>query len=296
MLRPSAEVAAALALQAPIVALESTLLAHGLPKEESLEAAHAIEAAVREEGAVPATIAIIDGAARIGLDDQDLETIVWGPTKKASLRDLAPALALGGVHATTVAATMAIARRAGVRFFATGGIGGVHRGADQTFDESADLMALATEPVLVVSAGAKSVLDLARTLERLESLGVPVIGCNTNKFPAFYHRGSELDVPYRVDEPSEIARVFAIRLELQQGGMLVVQPPPTEPDISEAELASWIDEALADPATPRGPALTPFLLARLADRSRGQLVDVNVELVVANARLAARIAVASSHI
>lgn len=292
MLRFNQEVSAALARRAPVVALESTLLAHGLPAARRRAAASAIEEAVRAEGATPATIALLDGTVRIGLESEALDAIVRGPTQKASLRDLSVALALGGAHATTVASTMTLCRRAGIHVFATGGIGGVHRGAQLTFDESADLVALAIEPVLVVCAGAKSVLDLPKTLERLETLGVPVVGFRTNELPAFYHRHSGLSVPTRVDEPATLARILSARISLDQGGVLVVQPPPTEPPVSEAEVSSWIDEACCDPRAPRGPSLTPYLLATLAERSSGALVDVNVELVIENARLAAKVAVA----
>lgn len=291
------EVAEGLAARRGVVALESTLLAHGLPRERRMEVALRLEAVVRGEGAVPATVAVVDGRLRVGLDDDLLGRIIEGGAEKASLRDLAPAVALGGVWATTVATTMAIAHRAGVRWFATGGIGGVHRGATETFDESADLAALARIPVAVVSAGAKSVLDLPRTLERLETLGVPVLGFRTDQLPAFYHGRSGLPVSCSVDSEADLARVAVARFDrLGEGGLLVVQPPPAEHAADPDEVDRWIDAALgeAEGRRIRGRAVTPFLLAALAEASGGRLVDTNVALVEANARLAARCAVADA--
>lgn len=289
------EVEDAIAERRPIVALESTLLAHGLPEDRRAEVAHRLEAAVRAEGAVPATIALVDGRARIGLEAELLFRVIAGGAEKASLRDLSIALAQKGVWATTVASTMAIAARAGIRLFATGGIGGVHRGAELTFDESADLTALARYPVAVVSAGAKSVLDLPRTLERLETLGVPVIGFGTNELPAFYHAKSGLPLRARVDDPRDAAALMDAQLDrLGMGGLLFVQPPPEEAAQDPAAVERLIDAALAEAGTlgVRGPGVTPFLLARLDQISAGDVVRTNVALVEANARLAARLSAA----
>src|SRR5215470_406817 len=208
ILRIDPEVAAALREHRAVVALESTLLSHGLPEARRLEVARMLEEAVRQEGAVPATIAIIDSKMCIGLDDEMLGRVAFDGAEKASLRDLGVAIGLGGVWATTVAATAAIASRAGIRVFATGGIGGVHRGAETSFDESADLVALARFAVLVVCAGAKAVLDLPRTMERLETLGVPVVGFRTQELPAFYHAKGGIPLVCRVETPEEIARLM----------------------------------------------------------------------------------------
>ena len=279
------------------MALESTLLAHGLPEARRMEAARALESAVREEGATPATIAILDGRAKIGLDGAQLQAVTQKPLKKAALRDLSVALGLGGDWATTVSTTMALAARAGVRVFATGGIGGVHREVLDTYDESSDLIALARYPVAVVSAGAKSVLDLPRTFERLETLGVPVIGFGCDELPAFYHGHSGIALRARADSAETIARVLAARFELLgEGGVLVVQPPPAEAAQDPAVVDALIERALekAREAAVRGAAVTPFLLRALDESSQGSVVDTNLALVIANARLAARIAVAYS--
>ncbi len=296
-LRTTDEIRAALADGRPVVALESTLLAHGLPPERRRVVAESLEATVRTEGAVPATLAILDGALRVGLDAEALDRIVDGHARKASLHDVAVAIATGGVWATTVATTMAIAARAGIRVFATGGIGGVHRGAERSFDESADLAALARFPVAVVSAGAKSVLDLPRTLERLETLGVPVIGVGTDELPAFYHGHSGLPLRHRIDALPELARVLSARFDqLHEGGVLVVQPPPAElaqdPERIEAEILAALARAEAEGV--RGAAVTPHLLAALNRATGGDVVRTNVALVESNARLAARLAVADA--
>lgn len=291
----TSEVEDALAERRPMVALESTLLAHGLPESERARVADELEALVRSEGAVPATIAILDGRFCLGLAGADRERVIAGGAEKASLRDLSVALGLGGVWATTVASTMAIAARAGIRVFATGGIGGVHRDASETFDESADLMALARYPVAVVSAGAKSVLDLPRTLERLETLGVPVIGFGTQELPAFYHGQSGLPLVASTHSVEALARVLVARFDrLQEGGLLVVQPPPAEFSQPPAVVDALIAEALAAAAQAgvRGRAVTPFLLARLDTLSGGDVVRTNIALVRNNAQLAARLAVA----
>lgn len=295
LLRLTEEVEDAIAERRPLVALESTLLAHGLPAGRRAEVAAELEAVVRSEGAVPATIAVVDGRFCVGLDGELLARVIAGGAEKASLRDLAVAVATGGVWATTVASTMAVAHRAGIRVFATGGIGGVHRGAQDSFDESADLTALARYPLAVVCAGAKSVLDLPRTLERLETLGVPVLGFGTAELPAFYHGRSGLPVTCRVDSPAVVARIMAVQFEqLAAGGLLVAQPPPPAQAQDPAKVDALIEAALAAAAEAgvRGRAVTPFLLGALDQASGGDVVRTNVALVAHNARLAARIAVA----
>ena len=296
-LKTSEEVAHALSTKGPIVALESTLLAHGLPAPRRALAAATIESAVRRAGATPATIAIIGGTVHLGLEPETLETIISGRAKKAALRDLAVALAGSGDWATTVSTTMALASRAGISVFATGGIGGVHREVLDTFDESSDLTALARYPVTVVCAGAKSVLDLPRTLERLETLGVPVLGYRTDELPAFYHARSGLKLPHRVESAEDIAAIMEQRFTvLGEGGILVAQPPPAslaqDPAVADALIERALAEAKAEGV--RGTAITPFLLAWLDRSSSGSVVDTNLALVIENARLAAEIAVAAS--
>lgn len=295
LFRCTPEVEDALAERRPLVALESTLLAHGLPVDRRAQVAAELEAVVRAEGAVPATIAILDGYFHLGLGGPELERVIAGDAQKASLRDLSVALGLGGVWATTVASTMAIAARAGIRVFATGGIGGVHRDVSETSDESADLYALARYPVATVSAGAKSVLDLPRTLERLETLGVPVIGYQTQELPAFYHGQSGLPLVARADTVEALARVLVARFDrLQEGGLLVVQPPPGEVAQTPERVDALITRALSEAAQAgvRGRAVTPYLLARLDALSGGDVVRTNIALVKNNAQLAARLAVA----
>jgi pseudouridine-5'-phosphate glycosidase len=295
MLKLEPEIERALATGRAVVALESTLISHGLPADRRLDVARRIESAVREEGATPATIAIVDGVMRIGLDEGLLSRVAFEGAEKASIRDLAVAIARGGVWSTTVAATMAIAHRAGVRVFATGGIGGVHRGAELSFDESADLYALARYPLLVVCAGAKAVLDLPRTMERLETLGVPVVGYRTGELPAFYHAQGGIPLACRIESPQEAARIMRAQIDqLRAGGMLVVQPPPPEFARDPDDVGRLIDAALARAKSEdvQGRAVTPFLLAALDRASSGAVVDTNVALVESNARLAARIALA----
>lgn len=296
LIRLSDEVSAALSSGAPIVALESTIIAHGFPYPSNLECALEAERIAREEGVVPATTAIIDGEARVGLTSADVERLATAPgVAKASTRDIGTLVALGGTGATTVAATMAIAARAGIRVFATGGIGGVHRGGAATLDVSADLEELARTRVAVVCAGAKSVLDIGLTLEYLETRGVPVIGYRTDEFPAFYSRASGHPVAARVDDPAAIARVLQARDDLAlPGGEVVANPIPPEHELPPEDLESWIDAALADAERSRisGKAVTPFLLARIHERSGGASERANKALVFANVRLAARIAAA----
>ncbi|HEV3438914.1 MAG TPA: pseudouridine-5'-phosphate glycosidase [Gemmata sp.] len=312
----SDEIAAALVDCRPVVALESTLIAHGLPWPTNLETAREAEQTVRSGGAVPATIAIWRGVPTIGLSDDQLEHLAQAPgVFKASRRDLGAAVGLGRHAATTVSATMALAHAAGLRVFATGGIGGAHRasergtttGEQQTkedgdsshaasdpFDISADLTELARTPVLVVCAGAKSILHLPRTLEILETLGVPVLGYRTDEFPAFYVAQSRLPVSCRIESPTEAAAVFAAHVRLGGGGAVLAQPCPGDVAIPATEFNAWLGVAEADAWTAgvSGPRLTPFLLARLAELSGGQTLKANRALVIANARLAAAVAVA----
>jgi pseudouridine-5'-phosphate glycosidase len=290
------EVAAAREAGRPIVALESTIIAHGLPKPRNLETALALEAVVREAGAVPATIAIARGRIRIGLDRELLEAIASAETvMKVSRRDLPACLASGRLGATTVAGTMIAAHHAGIRVFATGGIGGVHRGAERDFDVSADLEELARTPVAVVCSGAKSILDLPKTLEVLETKGVPVCGWRTDEFPAFYCRSSGLAVPLRCDDVDSIARGLEVQRRLgSMGGALIANPVPEEHAMPEELIEAAIHDALhvAADAGIGGKDVTPFLLARIVELTGGRSVDANVALVLSNARLAAEIATA----
>jgi len=290
----SPEIADALARGSPVVALESTVIAHGLPRPSNLETARALEAEIRAGGAQPATIAIADGAAIVGADAALLERLASEPdVAKVSTRDLAPILARRAMGATTVAATVEIAARAGVRVFATGGIGGVHRGAERTFDESADLLAIARHPVLVVCAGAKLVLDLALTLERLETLGVPVVGWRTDELPAFYARSSGLRLQHRTDDALGAARIA--RAQLARGaGLILAVPIPAEDAIDAAEAGREVDAGIARAAAAgiSGAALTPYLLAGLGEATSGRTLRANVALLRNNARVAASVAVA----
>ena len=288
------EMREALAVGMPVVALESTIITHGMPAPRNLETARQVEEEVRAAGALPATIAILDGRIRIGLEAAELERLAdEKEVAKVSRADLPAVLAAGGVGSTTVAATMICAELAGIRVFATGGIGGVHRGAGESFDVSADLQELARTPVAVVCAGAKAILDLAKTLEVLETFGVPVIGYGCDELPAFYSRGSGLPVPLRRDSAAEIAAVMATKWRLGLGGGLVVANPiPREAEIPAAEIAGHIETALAEAARQgvQGKAVTPFLLARLEQLTGGASLEANVALVRSNARLAAGIA------
>ncbi len=295
----SEEVISALADGRPVVALESTLIAHGLPWPTNLETAREAENAVRAGGAIPATIAIVRGVPTIGLHEDQLSYLAKTPgIFKTSRRDLGAAIALGRSAATTVSATMAIAHAAGLKVFATGGIGGAHRTTEQftsdPFDISADLTELARTPVLVVCAGAKSILHLPRTLEILETLGVPVLGYRTDEFPAFYVAQSRLPVSCRVESPYEAATVFAAHTHLGGRGVVLAQPCPADVAIPEEEFNAWLEEAEVEARKAKisGPKLTPFLLARLAELSSGRTLKANRALIVANARLAAEVAVA----
>lgn len=284
----------------PVVALESTVIAHGLPQPANIAVAQAMEDAIREEGCVPATIALFDGKIVIGLTADEIGRL--GSTSgvlKASRRDIAVALATRRMAATTVAATMACAALAGIRVFATGGIGGVHRGAAQTFDISADLTELANTAVLTVCAGAKAILDLPLTLEYLETQGVPVIGYQTNELPAFYSRESGLTLAHRADAPAEVAAIcHAQWASGLGGGVLVTCPIPGESALPPARIRGAIDRALRD-AVERGihgAATTPFLLARVAELTGGESIEANRALLVNNARHAARFAAALGQI
>lgn len=270
----------------PVVALETSIVGQGLPAPHNLRAAFESEAAIRQEGGVPACVAVLDGKVRVGLSADDLERVAAGALKVSS-RDLGPAIARGDVGATTVAATMRAAAMAGIRFFATGGIGGVHRGHPE--DQSADLVELGRTPVAVFCAGAKIILDLPLTLERLESLSVPVLGYGCDEFPAFYTRHSGRRVSARVDGPQDAARVLRAAWATGTRGIVVAVPPPADLDGAE-EMAQRAVNELAGIA---GSEVTPRLLARMAELSGGRSLDLNVELVVNNARVAAQVAAAS---
>ncbi len=296
----SPEVAAALAEGAAVVALESTIVTHGLPWPRNLETARALEAAVRAEGAVPATIAVLEGRLRIGLDTAQLEALARAPeTAKLSRADLAVQMASGGDGSTTVAATMIAARLAGIECFATGGIGGVHRGAERSFDVSADLDELARTAVTVVCAGAKAILDLPKTLEALETRGVPVIGWRTDAFPAFWSRDCGLACPLRMEREDQVARAHRLRAGLGiAGGQLVANPIPEAAEIPYADIAPVLDAAVAQAESEgiAGKEVTPFLLARVLEATGGRSLEANVALVEDNARLAARIALALARV
>ena len=295
------DVAEALAAGKPVVALESTIISHGMPYPQNVETALNVERIVRENGAVPATIAIIGGRLKAGLTEDEIEYFGKKGTAitKASRRDLAMLCARGEDGATTVTTTMIIAHMAGISIFATGGIGGVHRGAETTMDISADLEELAHTPVMVVCAGAKSILDLGLTLEYLETHGVPVLGYGTKELPAFYTRTSGFSVDYRVDTPAELARAFKIQNELKLGGgMLVTNPIPKEYSMPVDVINSAIEKALAECSEKgiKGKATTPFLLARVAEITGGDSLASNIRLVYNNAALAAKTALEYSRL
>jgi pseudouridine-5'-phosphate glycosidase len=293
-MRVHEEVRTALDEGRPVVALESTIIAHGLPRPDNLRVAREIEDVVRAKGAVPATIAIVGGEVRIGLDDAALDALAnTDGVAKCGVRDLAPVLARRAFGATTVAATSHLAERAGIRVFATGGLGGVHRGAAETFDESADLGTLARVGICVVCAGVKSILDIPATLERLETLNVTVLGYRTDTFPAFYLTSSGLPVPWRVDTPRDAADVLRSRLEVGAPGAVVVANPLDEqmdPDLHERTLHEGL--AAARKAGVRGRDVTPFVLERFHSGTGGESLRANVRLVLRNAALAAEIAAA----
>ena len=288
------EVRTALDEGRPVVALESTIIAHGLPRPDNLRVAREIEDVVRSKGAVPATIAIVAGDVRIGLDDAALDALAnTDGVAKCGVRDLAPVIARGGDGATTVAATAHLAERAGIRVFATGGLGGVHRGAVDTFDESADLGTLARVGICVVCAGVKSILDIPATLERLETLNVTVLGYRTDTFPAFYLTSSGLPVTWRVDSPREAADVLRARLAVGAPGGVVVANPLDEqmdPDVHGRVLRDGLAAAAVEGI--RGRDVTPFLLERFHTHTDGESLRANVRLVLRNAALAAEIAAA----
>ena len=290
----SAEIAAALAAGRPVVALETTIVSHGMPWPENLETALAVEDVVRAAGAVPAAIAVMDGAVRVGLDREALERLAQASdVLKLSRADLAYAIVTRRMGATTVAATMIAAARAGIRVFATGGIGGVHRGAETSFDISADLTELAQTDVVVVAAGAKALLDLPKTLEYLETHGVPVVCYQSDEFPAFWSRASGLPAPIRLDKPGDIARFASARAELGlAGGVLVANPIPETDEIPADEMRPAIDAAVADAeaAGVTGKAVTPYLLDAILAKTGGRSLTANIALVKNNARLAAEIA------
>lgn len=292
----SDEIQAALAAGKPVVALETTIVSHGMPWPQNLDTALEVETIVRDGGAVPAAIAVFDCGIRVGLDRADLERLARSDdTLKLSRADLAYGVMSGKPGATTVAATMIVAARAGIRVFATGGIGGVHRGAESSFDISADLTELARTDVIVVAAGAKALLDLPKTLEMLETFGVPVIGYGTDTFPAFWSRESGLAAPIRMDDAKDIAAFARAHGALELGGgMLVGNPVPAEHEIPSAEMAGHIDAAHRDSiaAGVTGKAVTPFLLDAILRHSGGRSLTTNIALVKNNARLAAAIATA----
>ena len=291
----SPEVKAALDAGKPVVALESTIISHGMPYPKNVETALLVEQTIRENGAVPATIAIIGGRLKAGLTKDEIEHLgkAGRGVAKASRRDLPAIVARGIDGATTVTTTMIIAHMAGIKIFATGGIGGVHRGAEKTMDISADLEELAQTPVMVVCAGAKSILDLGLTLEYLETKGVPVIGFGTEELPAFYTRKSGFGVDYRVDSPAELAAMFTAQRELgYKGGMLVTNPIPEEYAMDKEIIDRAIEQALRelDENGIHGKECTPFLLAKVVELTGGDSLESNIQLVLNNARLAAQTA------
>lgn len=293
-IRYSAEVQSAKDQGRAIVALESTIITHGMPYPQNVEVAAQVEQDIRDAGAVPATIAVLDGVLHVGLEPDQLQAL--GQAKgvaKISRADMPACIATGGTGATTVAATMIAARLAGISVFATGGIGGVHKGAEDTFDISADLMELAQTPVTVVAAGAKAILDVPKTLEVLETQGVPVIAYGQDSFPAFWSAQSALNAPLRMDDAAQIARAHATRQAMGlPGGQLVANPIPADAEIAAQDLAPVIQQAQseADAQGISGKAVTPFLLSRIFELTEGRSLTANIALVRNNARLAAQIA------
>jgi pseudouridine-5'-phosphate glycosidase len=293
------EVRTALAERRPVVALESTIISHGMPYPDNVAMAQEVEAIIRSRGATPATIAVLDGVPRIGLDDAGLELLAEGQQsiRKVSIRDLPYVVARREHGATTVAATMRLAALAGIRVFTTGGLGGVHRGAAATMDVSADLTELSLTNVTVISAGVKSILDIGLTLEKLETLGVPVLGYRTDDFPAFYTRTSGYAVPLRVDSPEEIAALMRAKDDLAiAGGLSVANPIPAEDEIPHKQIDAIIEQALADMAERgiTGKDATPYLLGRIVEITGGASLTANIALVKNNAHLGAEVATAFS--
>ena len=291
----SPEVQKALAEGKPVVALESTIISHGMPYPKNVETAMLVEKTIRDNGAVPATIAIIGGRLKAGLSPEEIEYLGKSGRKvaKVSRRDLAAIVARGADGATTVTTTMIIAHMAGIKVFATGGIGGVHRGAETTMDISADLEELASTPVMVVCAGAKSILDLGLTLEYLETKGVPVIGYGTDELPAFYTRRSGVGVDYRVDTPAQLAAMFKAQQELgMKGGMLVTNPIPEQYAMDKEVIDAAIDQAVKESKEQgiHGKETTPFLLARVVELTGGDSLESNIQLVLNNAIVASKTA------
>lgn len=294
MLKINPAVHAALEAGRPVVALESTIISHGLPRPRNQQAAREFEEILKSQGVTPATIAIIDGVPNIGLDDTGLEVISNQDIVKASVRDISILAAKKLSGATTVAATAYLAAKAGIRVFATGGLGGVHRGAQETFDESADLTVVAEVPVTVVSAGVKSVLDIAATLERLETLSVPVLGYKTKVFPSFWLEKSDYNLEYQVDSADEIAQIMLARGD--EGGIVIANPVPTSQGWERKEHDRVLTQALeaADAAGVRGKEVTPFLLSYIVQASNGVSLEVNLNLAKNNVKLAGEIATAYS--
>lgn len=292
----SKEVQHALDNNLPIVALESTIISHGMPYPQNVDMANTCERIIRDHGAVPATIAIMDGKIKIGLEPEDLEILAKTPgVAKVSRRDLAAIIASKKLGATTVATTMICAELGGIKFFVTGGIGGVHRGYEQTMDVSADLEELGQTNVTVICAGAKSILDLPRTLEYLETKGVPVIGYKTSVLPAFFTSTSEYNLPLRMDDVNDIAATIKTKEELQlKGGVLVTNPIPVEHELDKSYIDSIIEDAVvaAEENNIHGKDITPFLLATIVEKTEGKSLVANIELVYNNAKVGAQIAVA----
>jgi pseudouridine-5'-phosphate glycosidase len=294
------EVTAALAARGPVVALESTIITHGMPFPQNLETALGLEKAVRAHGATPATVAVIDGRFKVGLDGAALERLsqIAGGVVKASRRDLGAVAARGGSAGTTVAATMYLASLAGIEIFATGGIGGVHRGAQETFDISADLVELSRTKVAVVCAGAKSILDIGKTLEYLESQGVPIVGYRCDEFPAFYARSSGYRLDHRCDGRRDLARMVRLQHDIGPGGLIIANPIPESHALDAAAMEERIEEAVAE-GRAQGVGqkdVTPFLLKRIVELTDGRSLEANMALVRNNAELAAQVAVELSRL
>lgn len=296
MIALSDEVSTALADKRPVVALESTIISHGMPYPKNVQTAREVEQIIRDGGAVPATVAVLHGVPRVGLCEAELDLLGSdGHVRKVSIRDLPYVVARGEHGATTVASTMRLAALAGIKVFVTGGLGGVHRGAESTMDISADLTELSLTDVAVVSAGVKSLLDIGRTLEVLETLGVPVISVGTEDFPSFYSRSSGFTSPLRLDDPSQIAATMKAKWELGiRGGLVIANPVPAAEEIPEAQISSVIARAVAeaDQQGITGAAITPFLLGRIVELTDGESLRANIALVKNNARLGAAVALA----